>query len=137
MPKYDSSFKLYILLLPQVYQCSGEFQFSFGGNHAGPKELNHPSGLTVDEQDNIIVADYGNGCVKLFSPEGKFIKSIVKYPQNVGAEQVVRPLNVALADKDKLLVLIRGSHFAQIQVFEYDISVFKPDTKSSVLCAIS
>ncbi len=125
------------MLFFQVYECSGEFQFSFGGNQAGPKELNHPSGLTVDEQDNIIVADYGNGCVKLFSPDGKFIKSIVKYPQNVGAEQVVRPLNVALADKDKLLVLVRGSHFAQIQVFEYDINVFKPETKSSILCVVS
>ena len=115
---------------------SGQFQFSFGGSHAEAKDLNRPSGLTVDTHNNIIVSDFGSGSVKLFSPEGKFIKRIVKYPQNVGADQILRPLNVALVNEDKLLVLVRGSHFAQVQVFEYNVEFLKIEPRSSI-CAIS
>ena len=120
----------------QVYDLSGQFQFSFGGSHAEAKDLNRPSGLTVDTHNNIIVSDFGSGSVKLFSPEGKFVKRIVKYPQNVGADQILRPLNVALVNEDKLLVLVRGSHFAQVQVFEYNVEFLKIEPRSSI-CAIS
>ena len=120
----------------QVYDLSGQFQFSFGGSHAEAKDLNRPSGLTVDTHNNIIVSDFGSGSVKLFSPEGKFVKRIVKYPQNVGADQTLRPLNVALVNEDKLIVLVRGSHFAQVQVFEYNVEFMKIEPRSTI-CVIS
>ena len=131
----SSQLNLFTFLF-QVYDLSGQFQFSFGGSHAEAKDLNRPSGLTVDAHNNIIVSDFGSGSVKLFSPEGKFVKRIVKYPQNIGADQTVRPLNVALANENKLLVLVRGSHFAQVQVFEYSVEFLKIELKSSI-CAIS
>ncbi len=120
----------------QVYDCAGQFQFSFGGSHAESRELSRPSGICVDPNDNVIVCDFGTGAVKLFTPDGKFLKSIVKYPQNVGPELVARPLNVALSGggAEQLLVLVRGSHFAQVQVFEYNVDFLRAEPKSSICC---
>ena len=49
---------------------------SFGGEGNLESQLKNPSGLSVDSEGNIIVADRGNKLIKIFSPEGKFLKKI-------------------------------------------------------------
>ena len=49
----------------QVFDADGEFQFSFGSNGEGNGQFNAPTGVAVDAQDNIIVADWGNSRVQV------------------------------------------------------------------------
>ena len=49
----------------QVFDSDGDFQFSFGSNGEGNGQFNAPTGVAVDAQDNIIVADWGNSRVQV------------------------------------------------------------------------
>ena len=49
----------------QVFDSEGDFQFSFGSNGEGNGQFNAPTGVAVDAQDNIIVADWGNSRVQV------------------------------------------------------------------------
>ena len=49
---------------------------SFGGKGNVDSQLDIPSGLSVDSEGNIIVADVGYRLIKIFSPEGKFLTKI-------------------------------------------------------------
>ncbi|XP_035700355.1 tripartite motif-containing protein 2-like [Branchiostoma floridae] len=50
-----------------LHPKEGNFKFKFGCN---------PQGICVDGKGNIIVADYGNGCVKMFDSQGRFLCDI-------------------------------------------------------------
>ncbi|KAK2162795.1 hypothetical protein LSH36_91g02034 [Paralvinella palmiformis] len=69
-----------------VFDDVGHFLFKFGGSETPgtsgksvrvEEQLNSPGGITVDSQDNILVADTDNYRVGLFSPDGLFIKTMV------------------------------------------------------------
>ena len=53
---------------------NGEFIMSVGVSGEGPGELKRPSGVAVDRQGVIYVADWGNERVQIFDAEGKFIR---------------------------------------------------------------
>lgn len=52
------NFLLFILL--QIFDSEGSFLSSFGSNGEGNGQFNAPTGVAIDSQDNIIVADWGN-----------------------------------------------------------------------------
>lgn len=58
---------------------SREYEYK-GRKIGGMRELEHqiksPSGLSIDKNGNIIVADTGNRVVKIFTPEGNFLREI-------------------------------------------------------------
>lgn len=59
-------------LPPQVFSNEGQFRLRFGVRGRSPGQLQRPTGVTVDMNGDIIIADYDNRWVSIFSPEGKF-----------------------------------------------------------------
>lgn len=60
------------LLPSQVFSNEGQFRLRFGVRGRSPGQLQRPTGVSVDTNGDIIVADYDNRWVSVFSPEGKF-----------------------------------------------------------------
>ncbi len=63
----------------QKFTPQGKFVLTWGseapwGKPAPPEQLLYPSGLAVGPDGNIYVTDSGHDRIKVFSPEGKFIK---------------------------------------------------------------
>lgn len=51
--------------LIQVYSADGEFLFKFGSHGEGNGQFNAPTGVAVDANGNIIVADWGNSRIQV------------------------------------------------------------------------
>ena len=50
-----------------------------GGRGTGEGEFDSPTGIAVDPDGNVLVADTGNGRIEKFSPNGTFVTSIGKF----------------------------------------------------------
>ncbi len=48
----------------------------FGGEGSGPGQFDDPRYVAIDPQGNIFVADYSDGRIQKFDPEGKFLQLI-------------------------------------------------------------
>lgn len=56
---------LIVILFMQVYNADGEFLFKFGSHGEGNGQFNAPTGVAVDANGNIIVADWGNSRIQV------------------------------------------------------------------------
>lgn len=54
----------------QVYNADGEFLFKFGSHGEGNGQFNAPTGVAVDSNGNIIVADWGNSRIQVSRAQG-------------------------------------------------------------------
>lgn len=52
-------------LVLQVFNSDGDFMFTFGSSGEGNGQFNAPTGIAVDSNDNIIVADWGNSRIQV------------------------------------------------------------------------
>ena len=59
-------------LRPQVFSNDGQFKMRFGVRGRSPGQLQRPTGVSVDLNGDIVVADYDNRWVSIFSSDGKF-----------------------------------------------------------------
>lgn len=50
-----------------MYNADGEFLFKFGSHGEGNGQFNAPTGVAVDTNGNIIVADWGNSRIQVGS----------------------------------------------------------------------
>ena len=48
-----------------MYSADGEFLFKFGSHGEGNGQFNAPTGVAVDSNGNIIVADWGNSRIQV------------------------------------------------------------------------
>ena len=55
-----------------IHQPDGKRIKTFGSSGAGNDQFTNPYHVTVDKNDNIIVSDCGNNCVKVFDINGTF-----------------------------------------------------------------
>jgi DNA-binding beta-propeller fold protein YncE len=55
-----------------VFDPKGKFLFKFGKYGSGNGELSRPSGVCVDNDDNILVTDSANNRIQVFSKDGVF-----------------------------------------------------------------
>ena len=55
----------FLISCPQVYSADGEFLFKFGSHGEGNGQFNAPTGVAVDANGNIIVADWGNSRIQV------------------------------------------------------------------------
>lgn len=68
--------------LLQVYNADGEFLFKFGSHGEGNGQFNAPTGVAVDANGNIIVADWGNSRIQ--------VPSVYYCIKNVGLSHILR-----------------------------------------------
>jgi DNA-binding beta-propeller fold protein YncE len=54
----------------QKFDATGHYLASWGTSGQGDGEFNRPSGVAVDREGNIYVADWGNERVQLLAPDG-------------------------------------------------------------------
>lgn len=60
-----------------VYSGNGRKLFAFGKQGTGKSEFGFPNGIVVTDEGNLMISDSTNNDVKLFSPKGRYIKTIV------------------------------------------------------------
>ena len=60
----------------QKLTISGEYIGQFGGKGSGEGQLSYPTGIAYNGNNHIIVADYSNKCVVVYTLDGTFIKAI-------------------------------------------------------------
>lgn len=56
----------------QIFSNDGQFKSRFGVRGRTPGQLQRPTGVAVHPNGDIIIADYDNKWVSIFSSEGKF-----------------------------------------------------------------
>lgn len=56
----------------QIFSNNGELKNRFGVRGRSPGQLQRPTGVAVHPSGDIIIADYDNKWVSIFSCEGKF-----------------------------------------------------------------
>ena len=95
----------------KMFDHTGEFVRKFG------EGLICPMGIAVDKNDNIIVADAGNQRVQAFTNKGHYIRCVVDETDVIGPD--VRPINVAITPRNNVAVLLRGTQFAEIRVYQW------------------
>ncbi|KAK3087542.1 hypothetical protein FSP39_007337 [Pinctada imbricata] len=93
----------------KMYNHSGEFIRKIGDR------LECPMGVAVDNHDNILVADAGNFRVQAYNHKGNYLSSIVENTDLIGPD--VKPINVAVTQRNNVVVLLRGTQYAEIRVY--------------------
>lgn len=63
---------MFMCFVLQIFSNDGQFKSRFGVRGRTPGQLQRPTGVAVHPNGDIIVADYDNKWVSIFSSEGKF-----------------------------------------------------------------
>ncbi|HEU0047210.1 MAG TPA: SBBP repeat-containing protein, partial [Nitrososphaera sp.] len=82
-----------------------------GGRGAGKGEFDSPTGIAVDGNGNILVADTGNGRIEKFSPTGTFLSIIGT--KGSGQGQLEQPNGIAIDRAGNIYVADAGNHRVQ------------------------
>ena len=89
----------------KVFNNAGVYQYDIGCEGSGDGQLRLPLGLGIDKFNQLIVCDYGNERLQLFTLDGKFVTKIT------GQHFVVSCLcNVAVNKNGNVLVLDRDKN---------------------------
>ena len=98
----------------QVFNAKGQFQRSFGQKGSGVGELNFPTGVRIDSDDNMIyVAEHNNHCISVFTTGGAFLTSFGT--NGWGQGQFNIPIGVAVDMDGFLYVCDYGN--GRVQIF--------------------
>jgi len=82
-----------------------------GGKGTGKGEFDFPTGIAVDANGNVLVADSGNGRIEKFSPTGTFLSTIGMKGASYG--QLGQPNGIAIDRTDNIYVADAGNHRVQ------------------------
>ena len=88
--------------LISIFDSSREFQSRWGNHGSGPGELNGPSGLAFDGDDNLYVVDHLNHRVQKFTAEGAFLLTFGS--EGSGDGQLNLPWGVTVAPNGDVYV---------------------------------
>ena len=83
----------------KVFNKEGVFLYNIGSSGSGDGRFRFPAGLTVDTFGRLIVCDYDNNRLPVFTLDGKFVTKI--RPQRTGFGW---PWSVAVSNDGRLLV---------------------------------
>lgn len=78
---------------------------------AGEK-VPEPRGITINNQDDIIVTDWANDCVRVLDPTGGFKFKFGSHGQRPG--QFSEPYGIAVDEEDRIFVAEKGNNRVQI-----------------------
>ena len=82
-----------------------------GGKGTGKGEFDSPSGIAVDSNGNVLVADTGNGRIEKFSPTSTFISTIGM--KGAGNGQLGAPNGIAVDRNGNVYIADAGNHRVQ------------------------
>ena len=85
---------------------------SFGQQGSSKGMFNGPSGVAVNERDEIAVSDSGNHRVQVFSGDGTYLRSFGEEGNRQGQFQT--PSGIAFGTNDNIIVGESGNQFIQI-----------------------
>jgi len=94
-----------------VFQCNGEFSHTFGSGH-----LRYPYDVTVTNNNQVLVADYGHGCISIFTIDGYNVNKIGT--QGSGRGQLEHPCGLCV-DLHGFILITEFSHH-RISIFDKD-----------------
>ena len=75
----------------------------------GNGQFNAPTGVAVDSQDNILVADWGNSRIQVFDQFGSFLSYV-----NTSGCPLYGPQGLALTPEGHIVVADSGNHCLKI-----------------------
>ncbi|XP_045182127.2 tripartite motif-containing protein 2-like [Mercenaria mercenaria] len=101
----------------KLFDVAGNFKRSFGSKGDHHSQLNTPLGVATDAEDNIIIADSGNFRVEIFTSKGSFYSTLIKETNLIGPD--VKPINVAVTPKNNIAVLLCGTGYCEVRVFNW------------------
>ncbi len=103
-----------------MYLINGRFIGSFGGNGTDNGQLSNPRGICTDGKGRLLVADYGNKRIQVFTSQGNFINSI---PCSTGPFHVAvdRVGNIHIPISDNHHIAVYGSHNYQTPIEKYNL----------------
>ena len=83
----------------KMYSINGDFIGEFGGNGTEDGKFSNPFGICQNGKGGILVADYSNKRIQLFTSKGEHLKSIIctNYPYDVAVDTAGK-IHVALRD---------------------------------------
>ncbi|TRY84899.1 hypothetical protein DNTS_002019 [Danionella cerebrum] len=82
----------------RIFSNTGEFQSRFGVRGRSPGQLQRPTGVAVHPNGDIIIADYDNKWVSIFSSEGK-------YKAKLGSGRLMGPKGVSVDQNGHVIVV--------------------------------
>ena len=92
---------------------------SIGTHGSGPGQFLDPRGVAVDDEGNILVADYGNDCIQKFANDGQFLASVGT--NGTGPLHFDDPKDVAFNTVNKKVYVVDNRNH-RIQVLNSDLS---------------
>ena len=98
---------------------SGEKLRSFGTKGSGHGQFNHPCGVTVDSEENILVADIANYRIQKFTAEGQFLTAVNE--ADSGPMQFNFPTYIAFNTINNKVYVVDSSN-DRIQVLNSDLT---------------
>ena len=93
---------------------------SFGTRGSGPGQFLAPVGVTVDDEDNILVADSKNHRIQKFTNDGQFLASMGT--KGTGPLQFKDPMDVAFNTHNKKVYVV-DSWNHRIQILNSDLTI--------------
>ena len=105
---------------PSAFSSNGTFITEWGGEEgSGEGSMRSPSGITVDQEGNVYVADTGNNRIQVFSSNGTFITKWGGKYGDTAADEMMFPSGIALDSlSGNVYVADTGNH--RIRVFSTD-----------------
>lgn len=107
--------KLYVTDIKQnkvmVYSLAGKKLLEISTATAKDDTLNAPNAVTVDDDQNIYVADTGNQRLVEFDKKGKFIRQINGSTDGKGDSKFVNPRGIGVLGNGTLLMVDNMTHY--------------------------
>ena len=82
-----------------VFNVGATLLYSIGREGSGDGQLSYPAGLAIDRFNNLVVCDYGNGRLQVFTPDGKFLNKMEGSVTHLGS-----PWSVAVSTDGRVFV---------------------------------
>jgi DNA-binding beta-propeller fold protein YncE len=95
-----------------VVDQTGRERFRFGGRGTGPAEFNFPTDLAIGPQGDLLVTDAMNGCIKVFSAEGGYLRTIGEPGDDSG--RFAKPKGVAVDSDGHIYVADAQSDMVKV-----------------------
>jgi DNA-binding beta-propeller fold protein YncE len=97
----------------QRFNLDGDFQFKWG-----EKQLNCPTGIIVDHENNVMIADRNNQTIKIFSPNGKYLYQL--NISGIASGELMNPTSIAMSRYNNT-IYVTDDYLNRIQIYKKNV----------------